>query len=291
MRARIDILREVFIEWLRMHELDYDFWIYTQDEWAKKEGQENYLKGAELIIAFENQLYEHFNYPVDRGEIAGLGIPAGQSHPLSYDVEGELQDLAAGFGYWFEFGHHWNIGFYPVEDWPPLPPDNAPYREILKDSRWKDKRKRIIARSKNRCEECGTDGPLQVHHCYYRFGRQPWQYPDGALLALCNSCHERRQAAEHQFRMFVPTMTIDELKLFQQVWKHCHYWFDRGRFHDFLRTLAKVPGGIPIGGPQGEGLTEEEMERRHFAADYHALQTKIYEMLRHHGHPDERGAE
>lgn len=274
MRAQIDTLREVFIEWLRMHELDYDFWVYTQAEWAKKEGQENYLKGAELIIAFENQLYQHFNYPG------------------GYNVEDELQDLAAGFGYWFEFGHHWNIGFYPIKDWPPLPPDNASYAETLKDGRWTDKRKRIIKRSKGRCEECGRDDqPLQVHHCYYRWGRQPWQYPDGALLALCRNCHESRQDAEHYFRLFVPTLKTDELKLFQGVWRHCHYWFDRDQLHSFLRTLVKVPGGFPIGGHDGEVLTEEELDRLHFAADYLALRERLYELLRHQGHPDERGAE
>ena len=274
MRAQVDVLREVFIEWLRMHELDYDFWIYTQDEWTKREGEENYLKGAELIIAFENQLYTLFNSP---GE---------------YDVEGELQDLAAGFGYWFEFGHHWNIGFYPFDDWAPLSPEGAPYSEKLKDSRWSDKRKRIIERSKDCCEECGcAEERLEVHHCYYRYGRQPWQYPDGAFLALCRKCHERRQDAEQRFRLFAPTLRTDELRLLQEVLRHCQYWFDRDRFHDFLKTLAQVPGGIPIGGPDGEVLTEDELDRRHFAADYLALREKLYEMLRRHGHPDERCAE
>src|ERR1700730_15137070 len=108
MRAQIEVLREVFVEWLAMHDMDYSVWIYTQAEWTEREGEDNFLKGAELIIAFENDLYAHFNY--------GDGT-----------VEDELQDLAAGFGYWFEFGHHWNIGFYAFEDWPPLPPESASY--------------------------------------------------------------------------------------------------------------------------------------------------------------------
>lgn len=271
-RAQIDVLREVFVEWLMLHEFDYDFWIYTQAEWSAREGDENYLKGAELIIAFDNSLYEYFNYP------------------QKYSVEDELQDLAAGFGYYFEFGHHWNIGFYPLEGWPPLPPPNASYADRLNDFRWQAKRTRILKRCENRCEECGAEGkPLQVHHCYYRYGREPWQYPDGALLALCRECHEKRADAELRFRLFAPTVRTEDLQLLERVVRHSQYWFDRDDFCDFLTTLEKVPGGIPIGGPDGETLTGEQYEQRHFSAAFRALREKLYQMLQRMGHPSERG--
>lgn len=30
-KEQIDILKEVFEEWLQIHDLDYDFWIYSGD--------------------------------------------------------------------------------------------------------------------------------------------------------------------------------------------------------------------------------------------------------------------
>ena len=148
-----------------MYDADYDFWFYTQDEWTAREGPDHFFKDAELIVAFENDLYGWLNYPGER------------------DVSTELTDLANGCGYWFEQGHSWSLGFTKCENWAPLPPQGASYAEKLADQRWQDKRKRILQRCDGRCEECDAPGYLEVHHCYYRYGRYPWQYPDGALLA------------------------------------------------------------------------------------------------------------
>ena len=171
MRAQIEILKEVFEEWLRIHGLDYDYWIYTPEEWKVR--GEKYLNDAGLVIILENQLFNIFEF-LSNGEI-----------------EDELQDLAGGFGYYLEKAYHCMIGFYPLDEVAPLPPANASYAELLNDPRWSEKRCRIIERSGGRCEECGSqDGRLEVHHCYYRFGRFPWQYPDASLLALCRDCHK-----------------------------------------------------------------------------------------------------
>ena len=32
---------------------------------------------------------------------------------------------------------------------------------------------------------------LRLHHKYYIKGKKPWDYPDEALMTLCDSCHER----------------------------------------------------------------------------------------------------
>jgi hypothetical protein len=192
-KEQIDILKEVFEEWLQIHDLDYDFWIFSGDEWRAR--GEELLQKAELVIAFENQLVSILNY----------------TGP--WDVEDELQDLAHGFGYYFEIGHTWNIGFYPLDKVEALPPHSTPYPQLLRDSRWQAKRQRILLRSAGRCEECGTEGQsFDVHHCYYRFGRLPWQYPDGALLALCRSCHDKRGKTELRFRMFMTHLKIGSLE-------------------------------------------------------------------------------
>ena len=270
-KEQIEVLREVFVEWLRMHNIDYDFELYTQEEWTEREGADHFLKGSELVITFENDLLTYLNYPGEN------------------DVTGELQDLAGGFGYWFELGHAWNIGFYRFDDWPPLLSENAPYSEKLKDQRWKDKRKRILARSNNHCEECNTQAKLDVHHCYYRYGRQPWQYPDGAFLALCRNCHEKRAEAELRFRLFLPTLRTSELELIQRVLRHCQYWFPRDAVHDFMETLDKIPGNISIESSDDQVLTEDEYKKRKFSAEYRALRSKLFTMLKRADHPLNRG--
>ncbi len=192
-KEKIDILTEVFTEWLQIHDLDYDFWVYSSNEWS--EHGEVVLQDAVVVIAFENHLVNLLNYSE------------------SWDVEEELQDLAAGFGFYFEMGNHWNIGFYPLNEAEKTPSCSQTYLQLLAHSNWKEKRQRIISRSAGRCEQCGeVTMALDVHHCYYRYGRLPWQYPDGSLLALCRDCHNLRGKTELRFRMFMTNLEIDELE-------------------------------------------------------------------------------
>jgi 5-methylcytosine-specific restriction endonuclease McrA len=191
-KEQIDILVETFEEWLQIHDLDYDFWIFTRDEWRAR--GEEVLQKAEVVLAFENQLLSILNY----------------TGP--WEIEDELQDLAHGFGYYFEMGHHWNLGFYPLDRVEALPSHSVPYSQLLLHPRWQAKRNRILSRSGGHCEECGATQALDVHHCYYRYGRLPWQYPDGALLSLCRDCHARRGKSELRFRMFMTRLRTDALE-------------------------------------------------------------------------------
>jgi hypothetical protein len=262
MRAQLDVLREVFEEWLRIHEINYDFRFYTPAEWAAKEGPDHLLQGAELMLAFDNSLVTWLNY--------GTGI------------DDELQDLAAGFGYYYELGHAWNLGFYPTDDWQPLPPPSAPYSQKLKDPRWQAKRVRILKRCDSKCEECGlTSGP-EVHHCYYRYGREAWQYPDTALLALCHDCHKRRGEAEMDFRLFQQSLRTDELRAVQAMMSHCKYWYSSASLQAILEGLTRDPEDFPPGG------SPEQRELLKFNARYGALCEKLYLMLKTHGHPEDR---
>ncbi len=214
---QLDVMREVFTEWLHIHDLDHDFWFFTPEKWNQH--CEDYLSDAKLMMSFDNQLVAIFNY----------------TGP--WEVEEELQELAGGFGFWFEFGNHWNIGFYELEDWPELPPLSASYGTLLKDARWREKRERIVKRCKGECENCNKKIALDVHHCYYRWGRYPWQYPDAALLALCRSCHKQRQDVELRFRTFMPRLKTDEIVTLQSTIDNNLYWLDRARFFEFLRKM------------------------------------------------------
>lgn len=35
---------------------------------------------------------------------------------------------------------------------------------------------------------------LNVHHKYYQTGKEPWDYPDDALITYCSKCHEAEHA-------------------------------------------------------------------------------------------------
>lgn len=66
------------------------------------------------------------------------------------------------------------------------------YSEKLRDPRWQKKRLKVMEHAKFRCQICGAkDQTLHVHHSYYTRGKEPWQYPDGALICICHECHRK----------------------------------------------------------------------------------------------------
>jgi len=270
MPTQLAVLREVFEEWLCIHEIDFDYRFYNSEEWAQKEGPEHLLQGAELILTFENDLFNWMNY--------GTSVPD------------ELQDLAEGFGYYYELGNAWNMGFYPLENWPSLPPPAASYSEKLKDSRWGSKRRRILDRSNDLCEQCAATRYIEVHHCYYRYGREPWQYPDIALLALCKNCHKERENAEMRFRLFQQSLRTEELRASQAMLAHCKYWYNGQRLRELLESLTKAPASVPFGGGPGtERLTPAQHDGLTQNATFGAISQRLLDMLKTYGHPEDRG--
>lgn len=76
------------------------------------------------------------------------------------------------------------------------------YAEKLKDPRWQKKRLEIMQRDQWTCRLCGsTTETLNVHHVYYEKGFDVWQYPDFALLTLCEECHQKTEIALRQLRL------------------------------------------------------------------------------------------
>lgn len=70
------------------------------------------------------------------------------------------------------------------------------YEDLLKCKEWREKRQKILNRDNNKCVYCGEVHNLQVHHKYYSkysngFRVYPWNYPDDALITLCDRCHKK----------------------------------------------------------------------------------------------------
>lgn len=74
---------------------------------------------------------------------------------------------------------------------------SARYRKLLKDDRWHQRRQEIMRRDGFCCRRCGAKRGLNVHHRWYVYGRQPWQYPDRCLVTLCERCHQHVHLMRH----------------------------------------------------------------------------------------------
>ena len=65
------------------------------------------------------------------------------------------------------------------------------YSEKLKDPRWQKMRLKVLEYANFRCQICGdSKSTLHVHHSYYTRGKDPWQYPQGSLICVCEYHHD-----------------------------------------------------------------------------------------------------
>lgn len=108
-------------------------------------------------------------------------------------------------------------------------PSKLRYRELLKDPRWQKRRLEVLDRDSWKCRRCGNDeDTLHVHHRYYEFGVQPWEYPDSVLVTLCETCH-RTETELSKKKSIAPRDSIT-------------VWVDGGRIAficpDYLRADA-----------------------------------------------------
>lgn len=68
------------------------------------------------------------------------------------------------------------------------------YLQLLRHPFWQKKKNGILDRDKYTCQRCtDTLSNLQVHHLYYKKDTNPWDYPDEALITLCDLCHAKAE--------------------------------------------------------------------------------------------------
>jgi hypothetical protein len=64
------------------------------------------------------------------------------------------------------------------------------YSKKLQNPNWQRKRLEILNRDNFQCIACGSkDKELHVHHRWYIFGNDIWDYPDICFETLCHECH------------------------------------------------------------------------------------------------------
>jgi hypothetical protein len=217
----IERLRLGVQQWLVHHELDGDTSFFTPEEWRAR--GEEYCTGAKVILTFEGGLFSVMNGYLDSDEL--------------YE---EFDRFVRGFGYFFELGNAWNMGFYPLGEEPPDTADFRRYAEKLRDPRWTEKRDYIRKRANNACEECGKSGCLEVHHSCYVRGWQPWEYPDYLLKCVCRDCHEQRAVIEMRMAGFLSSLTMKQLEVLRDsLANRAFYWYEKD---DVLEFLTHVRG-------------------------------------------------
>lgn len=88
------------------------------------------------------------------------------------------------------------------------------YSEKLKHPLWQKKRLQILSRDKFTCKLCkDTEATLHVHHKYYENSFEPWDYPNSALVTLCEHCHaeiERKKKDD-------PDIPFEAIKIYKST--------------------------------------------------------------------------
>ncbi|MGN6438511.1 MAG: HNH endonuclease [Agriterribacter sp.] len=65
------------------------------------------------------------------------------------------------------------------------------YPDRLNTPQWQKRRLEIITRDNCTCRYCSDQSTkLDIHHKYYITGKEPYEYPDEALVSACKPCHE-----------------------------------------------------------------------------------------------------
>lgn len=217
-RANVTRLRAALHEWLVKEEILGDATFYTVEEWRGR--GERYLTDSLLILTFDGStLYTILNFGGDTQE---------------------FDDLIESFGFSYELGEAWNLGFYPSDEYD-YSRSAVPYAIKLRDPRWLKKAAAVKDRAKHVCQDCGASGPLEAHHCYYtsmREGYEPWEYPLSALRALCRNCHVERERAEIRLRAFAASMTRHQLDALRPALSHATYWYRHEAVLSFLSHLG-----------------------------------------------------
>lgn len=215
---QISKLTKMLRLWLSKNELDHDLKIYTIEQWHNR--KEKYLNDSEMVITTEGALNFIINYnPDDR-------------------LHEEFIELLESFGFYYELGHSWNLGIYKIDE-VKRENDKLTYSEKLKDIRWIQKREIIKKRANNKCEDCGLgNGSLEIHHCYYQYGCEPWEYPSDSLRCLCRKCHQDRDLIEKTQRGLLAQLSQTEIESLNRLLTTGLYWYPQKDLFEFIRMIG-----------------------------------------------------
>ena len=215
MREHIQRLHDALNEWLIKNDLHGHSRFYSPEEWRLRD--EAVHNNASLILVFEGNLHTFINHTGDTFEI---------------------DDFVESFGFFYELGHSWNVGFYPIDGYN-FQTTPSSYKEKLQDKRWKEKSRLVKTRADNKCQDCGNSTHLEAHHCYYNYGYEPWEYPLGALRCLCRLCHEKRGKSEIRMIAYLAKLTSNQIDELRNGLTHALDFFESDAVIELLSSIGR----------------------------------------------------
>lgn len=72
------------------------------------------------------------------------------------------------------------------------------------------------------CTCCGDrETEIHVHHSYYEFGKEVWEYPIESLFTLCSNCHYQHTLSQRRIKELMRTIQYDQLYEFEKIVFKC----------------------------------------------------------------------
>jgi len=215
--AKTEQLKKAIKLWLDKNDLYHETHFYSISEW--RERKEDYHNESEFVIVSEGGLWQVLNYG-------------------TVEDAYEFEDLVTSMGFFYEMGHHWNFGFYKDET-EVSPKKHISYSEKLKDSRWIAKRNYVRERADYKCEDCGSNTNLEVHHCFYQYGREPWEYSFDSLRCLCRKCHIERGEIEKVLRAKFAELKLKHLKSIKSLLSNGVLHYQKDSIFEMIESIDK----------------------------------------------------
>jgi hypothetical protein len=123
------------------------------------------------------------------------------------------------------------------------------YREKLRDPRWQRRRLEILSAAEFSCQACSdSESTLHVHHRRYIKGREPWEYDDQELVALCEDCHAIDHECDEMLQEALcatPFTLLDKVVVVSLVAGYLHEINEHQGAHgprEVLRSIGKTWG-------------------------------------------------
>lgn len=145
---------------------------------------------------------------------------------------------------------------------------HVPYWEKLKDPRWQKKRLEIMERDEFSCVDCDDDkSTLNVHHCYYKKGFEPWEYPDECYKTLCENCHNNRHDIRSDLDAVMSVLSLNDLFAILGYVKGLAFRFNdvpfslSGHFEAFgaLCSVANIPIAYVANLPDNYPMSSDDL--------------------------------
>ncbi|MFM4843430.1 HNH endonuclease [Aeromonas caviae] len=211
-------MKHAITEWAIKDNLLDDARFYSKEEWNSR-GEHMHNDSLLVLTIDSSGLYNLLNFGGDTEE---------------------FDDLVESFGFSYEMGYQWSLGFYPIDNYQ-YKRIEGNYTQKLRDGRWKKKSEAVKKRANYRCQDCRIKAPLDAHHCYYtnmRDGYEPWEYPLSALRALCRQCHKERPIQEIRMRALVAQLTQNQLKNLIDGLDNVFNRFETESFLSFMNEVS-----------------------------------------------------